>query len=269
MLFNTTKRMLIACVAILFTAISCDSSSDNNPELDAISIQTATVDGYTVELLANNSLTTGYNQLFWKVTSGEDMVDISAIAVSPIMHMTTMSHACPYDQPTKMDEYDGVFSSMAVFIMATSEMGYWEISFDIETQTGATISGAMPIDVESSWRLNSVKSTDGTTSYYVSWYTPEQPKTGNQELSFMVHKRETMMSFPAVADAELDVYPYMDMGGGEGHSTTFENPAAAGSGMYTGSINYSMSGTWTTDVTLIVGGDELEVPTFEYSVQAQ
>ena len=85
----------------------------------------------------------------------------------------------------------------------------------------------------------------------------------------MVHKRESMMSFPPVNSAELVVYPYMDMGGGSGHSTPFETPVAMGEGMYTGSINYSMSGTWTTDITLQIEGESLTLPTFEYSVQAR
>ena len=262
-------RMLPVCVAILFIAISCDSTSNIDPELEAITIQTATVDGFTVELLSDADLATGYNKLYWKVTSGDDMIDLSSMSISPVMHMTSMSHACPYDQPTEMEDYAGVFSNMAVFIMPSGEMGYWEISFEIETQSGETISGTMEVDVESSWMLNSVKSTDETTTYFISWYAPNDPVTGNQELSFLVHKRATMMSFPAISDASLDVYPYMDMGGGEGHSTSFENPVAMGDGMYSGSINYSMSGTWTTDVTLYIEGDTLAVPTFEYSVRAQ
>lgn len=85
----------------------------------------------------------------------------------------------------------------------------------------------------------------------------------------MVHTRETMMSFPPVENAVLEIYPYMDMGGGSGHSTEFTAPEAEGSGYYEGSINYSMSGTWTTSVTLTAGDATLPEVVFEYSVQAE
>ena len=270
MLFIKPLRMLMLCVAMLFIAISCDKTS-NAPELEAITIQTATIDGFTVELLSDQALVSGCNQLYWRVTSGGDLVDIQSFTIAPSMTMTMMghSHATPYSQPTEMAEYDKVLTNMAVFIMPSGDMGYWEIAFDIQTASNETISGSMQIEVASSWRLTSVKSTDGSTTYFVTWYAPQEPATGNQELSFMVHKRESMMSFPPVNSAELVVYPYMDMGGGSGHSTPFEAPVAMGEGMYTGSINYSMSGTWTTDITLQIEGESLTVPTFEYSVQAR
>jgi hypothetical protein len=78
-----------------------------------------------------------------------------------------------------------------------------------------------------------------------------------------------MMNFPPVSDAEFLVYPYMDMGGGSGHSTDFTNPVATGNGMYEGDINYSMSGVWTTSVELTVNGEILPEVVFEYSVQAK
>ena len=270
MLFTKSSRMLLACVAILFIAISCDKSS-NSPELEAIPINSVTSGDYTIELLSDAALVTGYNQLYWKITSGGEMVDIKSFTISPTMHMTMMGHhhATPYNQPSEMAGFEGVYSNMAIFIMPGGDMGYWEIEVDVETQSGDTFSETLQIDVASSWRLTSVKSADESTTYFVTWYAPQEPATGNQELSFMVHVRESMMSFPAVNNAELEIYPFMDMGGGEGHSTPYLNPESVDNGMYTGSINYSMSGDWTTDVTLIVDGDSLKVPTFEYSVKAQ
>ena len=116
--------------------------------------------------------------------------------------------------------------------------------------------------------LNSTQGKDGAR-YYFSWVSPETPKTGNQEWSIAVHKRESMMSFPAITDAELTVYPYMDMGGGQGHSTSFESPTHTQKGHYTGTINYSMSGVWTTQVSLTVPNDTSGVVTFEYEVRGQ
>lgn len=265
---KTISRIFFICISTFLVLTNCDSSSSTDPELEAVQIKSLVVDGFTIELLSDATLETGYNNLYWKVSKDGESVGISTFEVAPIMHMTQMSHSCPYDNPEEMDEFENVHKSMAVFIMPSGEMGSWEVSFEITTLDDQEISGVMDIDIASSWKLTSVRPENGAP-YFISWYAPVDPVTGNQELSFMIHKRETMMSFPSVSDAEIVVYPYMDMGGGQGHSTPFEAPTAKGNGMYTGSINYSMSGTWTTTVQLTVGSDILDEVTFEYSVKAQ
>lgn len=262
------SQILFICITTSLLFLNCDSTNSTDPELEAISLNSVEVQGFTIELLADATLETGYNNLYWKVSQNGEPVEISTFEVTPIMQMTQMNHACPYDNPEEMDEFDDVYKSMAIFIMPSGEMGSWDIDFDITTSNNQVLTGSIDIEVGSSWKLTSARTEDGA-AYFITWYSPEDPVTGNQELSFMIHERETMMSFPEVSDAVLEVYPYMDMGGGQGHSTPFENPAAKGNGMYTGSINYSMSGTWTTTVQLTAGTDILDAVTFEYSVKAQ
>jgi hypothetical protein len=126
----------------------------------------------------------------------------------------------------------------------------------------------MPIEVVSSWRQTSVKNSAGDV-YYITWLEPYQPVSGNNDLKFMIHKRTSMHSFPPVSDAKLIIYPFMDMGGGNGHSTDFNTPTATNDGLYEGSINYSMSGDWTTSVQMIADGDTLNEVVFTYPVQAK
>ncbi len=52
----------------------------------------------------------------------------------------------------------------------------------------------------------------------------------------------------------LDLYPYMDMGAGEGHSTPFLAPTHVGDGHYRGEVNFIMSGGW--DMTVRMSGGE-------------
>lgn len=44
--------------------MNCDSTNSSDPELEAIQIQSLEVDGFTVELLADAALETGYNTLY-------------------------------------------------------------------------------------------------------------------------------------------------------------------------------------------------------------
>ncbi|MFD2532998.1 FixH family protein [Gracilimonas halophila] len=259
---------ITAMVALVFAAISCNTTDNSEPELELIPVNSVTVDGYTVSLEVEKEIETGANYLYWKVEQDGKIITPQSITVNPMMDMGDMMHSTPYTQPETAEEDDRYFKNMAVFIMPGGMMGSWTINFEIMTQTDEVISGEMPIDVASSWKLTSVQD-DNDNVYFITWYAPQKPVVGNNDLTFLVHTRESMMNFPVVENLEMEVYPYMDMGGGSGHSTNFTNPVTAGDGFYNGDINYSMSGTWTTSVELIVENDTLPEVVFEYSVQAE
>ena len=264
---NSFSRIMAVAV-LLFTAVSCNTNDNSDPKLDLTPLNSVNVDGYTISLEASQELETGANDLYWKVEQDGNMVDIESFSIQPMMDMGEMMHSTPYNEPATAEEDDRYFKNMAVFIMPSGEMGSWSINFEITTQNDEVISGEMPIEVASSWKLTSVRD-DNDKIYFITWYAPQKPVVGNNDLTYLIHTRETMMNFPAVGDIEMEVYPYMDMGGGSGHSTEFTNPVATENGFYEGDINYSMSGTWTTSVELIVENDTLPEVVFEYSVRAE
>lgn len=267
---NTLKSLCrITVMAVLvFAVFSCNTTDNSDPELDLIPINSVTIDGYTISLEADKQLETGANYLYWKIKQDGKFIDPQSFSISPIMDMGEMMHSTPYDQPETAVEDDRYSKNMTVFIMPSGTMGSWTINFEFITQTGEEIFGEIPIEVASSWKLTSVRDENDKV-YFITWYAPQIPIVGQNDLAFLVHTRESMMNFPAVPDIEMDVYPYMDMGGGSGHSTTFTNPSGTGNGFYEGDINYSMSGTWTTSVELIVANDTLPEVEFEYSVRAE
>jgi hypothetical protein len=247
---------------------SCNVNDSSDPELELIPVESVTVDGYTVSLESDNAVETGANTLYWKVERDGDLITPQSITINPMMDMGNMMHSTPYEQPETAEEDDRYFSNMAVFIMPSGSMGSWTIDFEINLPNNDVLTGTMPVEVGSSWRLTSVRDVDDSV-YFITWLKPRTPVTGANDLQFMVHTRESMMSFPPAENVEMEIYPYMDMGGGSGHSTDFTPPVATETGHFEGDINYSMSGTWTTSVTLTVDGDTLPEAMFEYSVRAQ
>ncbi len=256
----------MAVAALVLAAVSCNTS-DSDPKLDLIPINSVTVDGFTISLEAEKELETGANYLYWQIEKNGNSVEPQSFTITPIMDMGEMMHSTPFDQPQTAEEDDRYLKNRAIFIMPSGSMGSWAINFEMKTQAGEVIKDEMPVNINSSWKLTSIRN-DNDKIYFITWYAPQKPVSGNNDLIFMVHTREKMMSFPPVEDAELNIYPYMDMGG-SGHSTDFTNPVATGEGFYEGDINYSMSGVWTTYVELIVGNDTLPEVVFEYSVQAK
>lgn len=266
---NTLKLVcfISAMAALVFVTVSCNTT-DNDLELDLIPINSTSVSGYTISLEADRELETGANYLYWKIEQDGELIDPQSFSINPMMDMGDMMHSTPYDQPETADEDERYLKNMAVFIMPSGTMGSWTINFEFTTQTGEEIAGELPIEVASSWKLTSVRDENDKV-YFITWYAPQEPVVGQNELVFLVHTRESMMNFPPVPDIEMEVYPYMDMGGGSGHSTTFTNPVSTGDGVYEGKINYSMSGTWTTTVELTVANGTLPEVEFEYSVRAE
>lgn len=261
---------MMAAVALLFMFISCDTTSSDEPEedLDLMPVNSVSANDYTISLFSAKILATGANDLYWKIEKNGEVVEPQSFNITPMMDMGEMMHSTPFNQPVTSQENDQYMQNMAVFIMPGGMMGSWFIEFEMMTQDGETITGEVPIEVESSWRLTSMQDSQGNV-YYITWVEPENPVSGNNDLTFLVHTRNGMMDFPAVTDAEMVVYPYMDMGGGTGHSTDFTPPEATGNGYYEGDINYSMSGVWTTSVELHIGEETLPEVVFEYSVQAK
>jgi hypothetical protein len=92
-----------------------------------------------------------------------------------------------------------------------------------------------------------LKEIDGTP-FAFCWEKPLPSLTGEQDIQFRLFYWENS-SWKPVNDAVLNLYPYMDMGGGDGHSTPFQKPIFIGNGAYKGMINYIMSGGW--ELTLI------------------
>ena len=253
--------------ALVFAAVSCNTNNSNS-ELDLIPIESVTIDGYTLTLESDKPLETGSNDLYWKVEENGKVIKPRSISINPMMDMGEMMHSTPYEQPEIAEEDDQYFMNRAVFIMPGGMMGSWSVNVEVTLQNDEVITTEIPIEVASSWRLTSVRDQNDKI-YFITWHVPEKPIVGQNDLTFLVHTRESMMNFPAVNDLEMSIYPYMDMGGGSGHSTDFTTPNATNGGAYEGSINYSMSGTWTTTVQIIAENDTLPEVVFEYSVQAK
>jgi len=267
MIFFKPGRWTITFLFASLLLIQCDST-ESTPEPDINLLATAEVNGYTVELFSSDALITGANSLYWLIKQDGSTVDLQSFEITPMMDMGMMQHSTPYSQPVQSQEFPSYYINDAAFIMASGEMGTWAIEFTFLTKNNVEVSGEIDIEVNSSWHLTSVKNTNDEM-YFICWAGPKKPVNGSNDVAFMVYKRESMMSFPMVTDATLEIYPYMDMGSGQGHSTTFENPAVNSEGKYMANITYSMSGTWTTTVEVSVNGETLPEVMFEYDVLAK
>jgi hypothetical protein len=238
-----------ASMLLMFSA--CTNNDDAS--LTLMKVAEASASGYTITLQSEKLLAVGNNTVYWEVknTAGARQT-IQTITAMPVMAMATMSHSCPMTLPALSEEVNGAWQQHMVFTMPSGDMGSWTVTVNVTLADGTPLSAVIPVTIASSWRLASVRLNN--VPHYIVWDLPETPKMGNATYRLLVYKRISMMEYAPVSDAVVTIYPYMDMGGGTGHSTTFTDPAAKGMGAYEGTVNFSMAGEWSVTVRTSIGG---------------
>jgi hypothetical protein len=261
---KTFYRNIFFIATISIALISCDDQSSTNSDLDLLEIQTVVHENHTVTLSALKPLETGYNRLFWSISQNGETEIVDSVSITPLMTMTDHTHACPFEKPFSSIEAHGKHEGYVIFNMPSGMMGSWNIKSTFWLRNQIKIETDIPVSVLNSWKLQSF-SANGT-KYFVSWVSPEQPIVGKNTVRLFLHKKGTMMHFPSTNDFDLSLYPYMDMGGGEGHSAPFEQLQAIGNGVFEGSISYSMSGDWQISVNALEADTTLASVVFNMNV---
>ena len=260
--------LLFALMGLLI--LGCEeSNNDNDPTEELVLIGNAVENGLSIELYADQDLKVGLNVLYFDLTdiASEEQVTEAQITQKPIMHMETMNHSCPVAGPGSTPNSEGLFESEVVFIMASGMMGTWDDTVFVENQETNTSHQLVFENLtvaETNMKKNLVfdDADSNQVIYIVTLNGLEEPKVGLNDLILTVHKKQTMMSFPEVADLSISIDPQMpDMGhGSEGNV----NPGYSENGKYEGKVAFSMTGYWTIDFTFSQGGEELG--TVQYAV---
>lgn len=264
---RTLRRRLSAaaalCAALLFSACGDD---DDNPAAPAppetLTLATATDADVEVTLSGLESPVVGYNRLAVDLRDAEAGTALDGtVVVTPMMHMamadgSTMSHSAP--TLAESASVDGRAAAEVVFIMS----GTWEldVAFVVDGRQGAV---TLPLEVAPGSRVQAI--TDGDERLFVTLVEPRQPRVGMNDAVLAVHRRETMMSFPGVADLTAHVEPGMpSMGHGSPGNV---DPVAAGDGLYRGALNFTMTGDWRVEVALFAGERALPSVSFDLTVE--
>ena len=263
------RILLIALVGSLFMILGFeDSEKDIDATEDLVLIGSAIDNGLTVYLYSDEELKVGLNKLYFELTdASEDQVTDAQITQKPIMHMETMNHSCPVAGPEGTSNSDGLFESEVVFIMASGMMGTWDDTVFVENQDANTshivvFENLTVQETDMKKNLVFVDADSNQVIYIVTLNGLEDPKVGLNDLVLTIHKKQTMMSFPEVANLTVSINPQMpDMGhGSEGNV----DPVYTENGKYEGGVAFSMTGYWTIDFTISQGAEELG--TVQYAV---
>lgn len=194
----------------------------------------------------------GYNELHVAVIDAETGNFSSAPALNfmPMMFMPMMNmeHTAPYTAPEKV--MDGVYKIGIGFIMP-STAGDWRLEATVGlSETAEQVAFEIPITVveKDDTRMLTFESDVDSAKLFVCLAEPLAPEVGENPFAVTIHKRESMMSFPAVTDYTVEIepeMPTMDHG-----SPNNVNPTHVENGYYEGVVNFTMTGYWKVNLVI-------------------
>jgi hypothetical protein len=264
---NTLQSHIILIIIIALPGLlisGCDLNTNNpDPADDLFELATSSIDNYTVTVYTTDPVSVGYNLLYFDVKRGaNDRLSSAEITLTPLMDMGAHSHSSPVWQPgPERDAFYQLFGGAFIATMPSGDMGSWQLIIDVtDPQTGTSFSLPVDVTVAQSSRVK-VFTASNEQRYILTWIQPAEPKVGSNNLIVTLHRRESMMSFPAVDDLTIEIRPWMEsMGHGSNNN---EHPASTGSGFYQGRVNFNMSGDWRVYFTLKDGQEDLHETWFD------
>lgn len=198
----------------------------------------------TAELFANRGgAHLGYNQLQLRVAENGAAVTEARIRLdAQALTGPSAGLSVPIEQPSTTAHPDGHFEAGAFLLHPDTTAQPFEITATIETLDGTT--ETLTFTVEARADLWVQQQGD----LFASWVQPARPVVGQNPFEVAVY-RWTGTAFEPVSGASADLYPYMDMGGGDGHSTPYGSFESA-QNRYRWNVDFIMSGGWEMTVLL-------------------
>lgn len=269
-LFITKGVCALLISFILFVFYSCsEDEATPDPTSDLIKI----TEGYAlgaaarVEIWAEETLFSGYNKLFialYDSVGGERITD-SHVHLHPVMDMHTMSHSCPVENPEPL-AVDLLFPAGVLFTMPSGDMGVWTLEVSVHNHLNNRHGNAM-FDIEVAATSPSKAITfqaPGSKRYYLGYHFPSAMKVGVNDFEVVAF---TMVNGEFVPAKNLSIgltpeMPSMDHG-----SPNNQDPVHVSNGHYKGKVNFTMTGEWRLNLSLVDGSDELGIKYFDVIVE--
>ncbi len=193
----------------------------------------------------------GYNDFSLGLyTKDGEWLSNAHLSITPMMDMTDMDmmHSAPHEADEHDASMDMLQTFATVFVMP-SMMGNWTLDVSVmEMDSDFQGKVSLPVTVTVP-ELTRLKST--AEGYWISMVNNPDFAVDSNDIEFTVHKRESGMSWPAVEDFTIEIEPEMPaMGHGSPNNV---NPTHVGNGHYQGTVNFTMTGDWVINVTVMDG----------------
>lgn len=252
--------VVIAISTTLFSCKNDDEITPVNPLEGLIKLKEGYALGASakVEIWGKKNFFAGYNNLVVVLldsTNTKDTLKDAHIHFAPLMTMgmgmMAMQHACPIENPDEA-AINGVFPGALAFVMPTSTDGSWKLGVAVHNHKNDK-EGQANFDITVDNPTPSVlsvftASTADATKLVLSLVQPLAPKVGMNDIEFTLHRKASMMEWPAESGYTIEITPEMpSMGHGSPNNV---NPVHVANGHYKGKVNFTMTGEWKVNIVL-------------------
>ena len=263
---NILKLLLLGLGILMSLTLGSCSNDDNETtinELDSlVKFKEIVNNNHTIELFSvKGTLEQGYNEINLRIknnTSNEYFKN-AEISWTPIMHMTSMSHSCPFSSVNKITNEGTLYKGYIMFQMAQNDTEYWDLKIDY-TIDEVDYSVTSVIDVPASEKrvVNTFMGTDGT-KYLLALIEPSNPKVAINDIKIGVWKMQNMMTFPIVDGYTVKIDPRMPSMGNHSSPNNINATQANSNSFYNGKLSLTMTGYWKINLQLAnTNGDILK-----------
>lgn len=254
---NILKMKTLKYALLLATALfmSCSNDDNNTPtpanETDGLTlVQTITNDNHTIYLYTESGeFTQGYNEIYIQLKEADNYIADASLSWSPLMHMMSMQHRCPFSEITKLPNKQTLYKGYIVFQMASNESEFWQLSVDYSL-IGNTYEASDEITVLPSdkQRVTSFMGSDNER-YILALVDPNAPQVAINDMVVGIFRMENMMNFPIVDDYTLKIDPRMPGMGNHGSPNNVDLTQNT-DGFYHGKLSLTMTGYWRVNLIL-------------------
>ena len=260
-------KMLALAGVIAFT-FSCkknntapdeETNPTSNPTSNLIQIGETYIIGANAKAIIYSAkpFETGYNVVYVALFDSTDGSRLSAghFNINPMMDMGMMQHSCPVENTADTITTDNYFKTAVVFSMPGTA-SEWSLNLNFHNhKNGLEGSGTLGVNVISSSPArfkSTVLSLDSNSSVLISLVGLLNPQVGINDFEITLHKKASMMSFPAIDNYSVEIIPEMpSMGHGSPNNV---NPILTSNGHYVGKVNFTMTGLWRINLKLYKNG---------------
>jgi hypothetical protein len=263
--------VLYILISIFFLSCSEDESIPD-PTINLVKITEGNVtDANTkIEVWAKEPVFAGYNTLFVRLrdSGNGQIIDKARITLNPMMYMTGgMNHTCPFENPVSETAINGLFPASVFFVMPTSDMGNWKFTVNVENLINSK-SGSLEFDITvanpADARMRSF-TTPLSEKYFIGYTFPEKVKVGINTLVVTSYQRLSGMEWPAAEDLTFELTPEMpSMDHGSPNNI---DPVHTSGALYTGKVNFTMTGLWRLHLKIYKGGELIQETYFDVTVE--
>lgn len=259
----TMKLYKIFFLIALALLTSCSSDDDSTPvnELDGlVKVKEITNDTHVIELYTTSGTTQqGYNDITLRIKdkTTNNYIQNATIEWMPIMHMTTMSHSCPFSMVEKVAEKETLYNGYIVFQMPQNEIEYWDLKIDYSiNEINYTVTDIIDVPATEKRVVLSFMGTDNVR-YIVAMIDPKNPKVALNDMTVGVYKMENMMNFPVVNNYTLKIDPRMPSMGNHGSPNNVDLTQSLADEFYHGKLSLTMTGYWKINLQLVNASNEV------------